>query len=200
MRKSVHTPDYQAFCELMTQARRKAGLHPVPRPREFDPNAGSGPDPGDTTHLNSVYEESGTVFVGGRLLGHLLAMREGTVRSHARIPFGSHNARPHLDGVLMNHTQSDRIAFLDRRGRVRKSFPLPSYDPKDLLYASLPEDQARQAFGRGLTVLTDGRIVGGSSPSTVSLYRFEPPELVTSVTLTMDVRNAIHGLEVWPFD
>jgi transcriptional regulator with XRE-family HTH domain len=26
MRKSIHSPDYQAFCELMTRARKKAGL------------------------------------------------------------------------------------------------------------------------------------------------------------------------------
>ena len=26
MRKSVHTPEYLAFCELMTRTRRKAGL------------------------------------------------------------------------------------------------------------------------------------------------------------------------------
>jgi len=33
----------------------------------------------------------------------------------------------------------------------------------------------------------------------VTLYRFDRPEPVSSINLTMDVRNAIHGLELWPF-
>jgi hypothetical protein len=40
---------------------------------------------------------------------------------------------------------------------------------------------------------------GGSSPATVTLYRFDPPEVLTSVNISMDVRNAVHGLEIWPF-
>ena len=43
-------------------------------------------------------------------------------------------------------------------------------------------------------------MAGGSSPSTVTLYDLAQNERVLSVNLTMDVRNAIHGLEVWPFD
>jgi hypothetical protein len=185
---------------LVDQVRRKAGLHPLPRARWFDPNAAGGPEPGDTSHLNNAVVEGDTLYVGGRILGHLVELRSDASASYARIPFGSHNARPYAGGVLMNHTDTDRIAFLDRRGVVRKSFPLPAYDPGELEFSDLPMDQARQAFGRGLAVLPDGRIAGGSSPATVTLYRFDPPELLASVNLTMDVRNAVHGLEVWPFD
>ncbi|MFQ3227411.1 MAG: hypothetical protein ACI8RW_000796, partial [Porticoccaceae bacterium] len=39
----------------------------------------------------------------------------------------------------------------------------------------------------------------GSSPSTISLYNVESKERIAAVNLTMDIRNAIHGLEVWPF-
>ena len=120
------------------------------------------------------------------------------MESFARIPYGSHNARPFRDGVLMNHTDTDRICFVDRRGNPVRSFPLVHYDADDFLYASLGPDKARQAFGRGLAVLDD-LIIGGSSPATVTLYRFDRPEPVSSINLTMDVRNAIHGLELWPF-
>jgi hypothetical protein len=41
--------------------------------------------------------------------------------------------------------------------------------------------------------------VGGSSHATVSLYAFDAEEPVATVTLTRDVRNAVHGLELWPF-
>jgi hypothetical protein len=42
-------------------------------------------------------------------------------------------------------------------------------------------------------------VAGGSSPSTVTVYDLADNRRLLSVNLTMDVRNAIHGLEVWPF-
>ena len=99
----------------------------------------------------------------------------------------------------MNHTATDRIVHVSRRNEVLRSFPLPTYDPAELIDHGLPADHARQAFGRGLAVLSDDLFVGGSSPATVTLYRFDPPEAVATVNLTKDVRNAVHGLEAWPF-
>jgi hypothetical protein len=48
-------------------------------------------------------------------------------------------------------------------------------------------------------VLSDTVVAGGSSPSTVSVYDLKANERLLSVNLTLDVRNAIHGLEVWPY-
>jgi hypothetical protein len=59
---------------------------------------------------------------------------------------------------------------------------------------------ARQGFARGLCVLSDSVVAGGSSPSTVTLYDLAANKRLLSVNLTLDVRNAIHGLEVWPYD
>ncbi len=59
---------------------------------------------------------------------------------------------------------------------------------------------ARQGFARGLCVLNDTLVAGGSSPSTVTVYDLRANELLLSVNLTRDIRNAIHGLAVWPFD
>ena len=42
-------------------------------------------------------------------------------------------------------------------------------------------------------------IAGGSSPSTVTLYDIQTSQLVASVNITMDIRNAVHGLAVWPY-
>jgi len=50
-----------------------------------------------------------------------------------------------------------------------------------------------------LKVIDDQTIACGSSPSTVTLHRFESGTTSRMATLTHDVRNAIHGLEVWPF-
>lgn len=180
--------------------RRRLDLRPRPTLTAFDPRSSNGPSPGDTTHVNSVTWRDGSLFVSGTGLGTLWAIRDGRLQRHARIPYGSHNARPFRGGTLMNHTRSDRIILADRRGRVRASYPLPTVDRERLEHADLPSDLARPAFGRGLAVIDEDLIVGGSSPATVSLYRLDPPELLTSVNLTMDVRNAVHGLEIWPFD
>ena len=172
---------------------------PLPRLTLFDPTESGGPAPADTTHVNNVARRGGATLVCGTRLARVLAVRGGNLFTYARVPFGSHNARPFRDGILMNHTRSDRICYLDRRGKILRSWPIVRYAREDLENAALPEDQARQAFGRGLAVLDDDRFVGGSSPATVSLYRFDEPDPLVSVNLTRDVRNAIHGLEVWPF-
>jgi hypothetical protein len=119
---------------------------------------------------------------------------------YARTPFGTHNTQPFRDGVLFNHTKTDRIAYATREGRVLRSARLPTYPAQALEHADLPSDLARPTFGRGLTVLDDGRIVGGSSPATVTVYDIDAERTVRSVNITMDVRNAVHGLEVWPYD
>ena len=57
---------------------------------------------------------------------------------------------------------------------------------------------ARQGFGRGLCVINDRLIAAGSSPSTISIIDLQEEKRLTAVNLTMDIRNAIHGLECWP--
>lgn len=179
--------------------RRKLPVHPRPSFRVFDPQTNDGPLPGDTCHINNVHVESGSVYVAGTGLANMWRIQDERLERFARTPYGSHNARPYRDGILLNHTRTDRIAFLDRRARVERSFPLPRYGPDELLNAALPSDQARAAFGRGLAVVDEDLFVGGSSPATVTLYRFDPPEAIASINVSMDVRNAVHGLELWPF-
>ena len=55
-------------------------------------------------------------------------------------------------------------------------------------------------FARGLCPLSDSVVAGGSSPSTVTIYDLKANQILMSVNLTRDIRNAIHGLEVWPYD
>jgi hypothetical protein len=59
---------------------------------------------------------------------------------------------------------------------------------------------ARQGFARGLCASGKRFVAGGSSPSTISLYDFESRQRIGSVNLSMDIRDAIHGLAPWPFD
>jgi hypothetical protein len=177
----------------------KLRMRVAPRCAPFDPNSDQGPAPGDTIHLNNVFVADGTVYFAGTGLGFLLALAKGRVTPYARLPFGTHNARPFREGVLFNHTASHRIVYADRNGRVHESFPIKQYPEDELLMSHLPKDHAVQAFGRGLCTTDEGLLIGGSSPATISAYCLGEREAVKTVNMTMDVRNAIHGLEIWPF-
>ena len=63
----------------------------------------------------------------------------------------------------------------------------------------IPQDHAVQAFGRGLCIQNENMFIGGSSPATISLYDFKKPHPIKTFNLSTDIRNAIHGLEIWPY-
>jgi hypothetical protein len=87
-----------------------------------------------------------------------------------------------------------------RDGR-KQAFKIVTYDDADIDFAGIDDSKvARQGFGRGLCLVGERFVAGGSSPSTISLYDLEANQKVESVNLTMDIRNAIHGLEPWPYD
>lgn len=172
--------------------------------RRFDPEGEGGPPGreqggGIFVHLNNVWANEGSVLLSGTGLRHVLEVRDGHVGLFARVPKGTHNAQPFRGGVIVNHTHGNRIAYLRRNGRLRRSFPIKAYEEADLTHSSLPADHARQAFGRGLCTWKGRLVIGGSSPATISAFDFDTGERLACINITMDVRNAIHGLEVWPF-
>jgi hypothetical protein len=182
------------------RARRRLHLRPRPTFRVFDPNEPGGPGPGDTSHINNVFVDDEGIYTSGVGLGTLWRLGNGDrLERYASIPYGTHNATPFQGGVLLNHTATDRVAFVSRRGKVVRSYPVPALDQSDLTYTDLTSDKARQAFGRGLAIVDAQTFVAGSSPATVTVYRVDPPSVVKHVTISHDVRNAVHGLEVWPF-
>lgn len=192
--------DFQKFVEKGFRAvfQKSGTSFPVPQFKPFDPNKDNGPHGGDTLHINNVHVENGEIFFSGVGLGRILRVSDAGIGVFARVPYGTHNARPYRGGVLFNHTRSDQVVLADRNGTVRERYDIKQYEPGQLLMGDTPKDHARQAFGRGLCV-QDGLIIAGSSPATISAYTPGLAHPVRSVNLTMDVRNAIHGLEIWPF-
>jgi hypothetical protein len=92
------------------------------------------------------------------------------------------------------------VRYATPTGKGDWAFGVPRYSDADLLNTEMDDSRlARQGFGRGLCTISDTLIAAGSSPSTIALYDLEQKELVKSVNISMDVRNAIHGLEVWPY-
>lgn len=167
----------------------------------YDPESSAGPARADTVHLNSVSVVDGAVHLCGIGLGHLLMIRQGQLSAYGAVPAWTHNARPFRGGVLANSTHQNAVGLFDRTGKPQVLLPVPRYDPQALTHADLPEDYARQAFARGLCLAEGGDIViAGSSPATIAVHRLQPPGMVKMVTLSLDLREAVHGLEIWPFD
>ena len=141
------------------------------------------------------------VYFSGLHSRALLRLRPNmSISEVCSLPEGIHNTIPHRDGIIFNDTKSDVVRYLGQSGES-VAFPVPSYREEDLEFNGVDSSKiARQSFGRGLCLVSDTLIAAGSSPSTISLYDFKKNERTAMVNLTMDIRNAIHGLEVWPFD
>ena len=178
---------------------RRLQLLPKYSVQSFDPTDAGGRLPSDRLHVNSVWVHEGSLLLSGTELSHVLELRDGRIAPFARVPRGTHNAQPFRGGIIANHTQGNQIAYINLRGRIDRSFPIIAYDVADLTHSSLPRDHARPSFARGLCIWRERLVIGGSSPATISAFDFDTGERLACVNITMDVRNAIHGLEVWPF-
>jgi len=100
--------------------------------------------------------------------------------------------------VLFNDTEANVVRFVSRAGE--RVLPVPRFSAETLTHVDTEDERlARQAFARGLCIVADGVVACGSSPSTITLHHLEGGAKPRMATLTHDVRNAIHGLVVWPF-
>ena len=177
-------------------ARDERGLRATP----FKPESLQGPSPSNVYHLNMVFCNEQALFISGLHTRGVHAYTGRYLRSYAQLPAGTHNAMPYRDGVLFNDSKKNVLRYVPMEG-PQKIFNIPYYNPGMLTNTDFDDSRvARQAFGRGLCVLDESRVVGGSSPSTVTIYNIDETTTELTINLTMDVRNAIHGLEVWPYD
>jgi len=165
----------------------------------FLPGAVDGPSPANELHINNVHCTRSGLFLSGMRTGGLLRYTGKRIAKVVSLPTGVHNAQPYRDGVLFNDTAEDVVRLVS--AGTKRTFHVPRYDPALLTHTDLDDSRiARQAFGRGLCDLGNGVVAAGSSPSTITLHDFESMKTTLSINLTMDIRNAIHGLEVWPFE
>jgi hypothetical protein len=140
----------------------------------------------------------GVTFSGLNTQALLALSGDMSVSELCSLPTGCHNAMPHGDGVLLNDTASDVVRYVSRSG-PSVAVSVPTFPEEELQYRGVDDSRiARQGFGRGLCVINEQLIAAGSSPSTISIIDLQAGASVTAVNLTMDIRNAIHGLECWP--
>lgn len=165
----------------------------------FSPLGDKGPGPRNTLHINNVFSTRHGLFFSGLKTGGLYRFNGRQSVQVVTLPPGTHNARPYRDGVLFNDTQGDIVRFVPVDGQERV-FRVPRYEDAVLTHTDFDDSRiARQAFGRGLCVVSDGLVAAGSSPSTITLHDFDAMQTTQSINLSMDIRSSIHGLEVWPY-
>jgi len=166
----------------------------------FDPNGEDGPLELNKLHINSVTANDDGMYIGGLHTNGMLHFNGKRINMSATLPAGTHNAQPFEDGVLFNDTSSDCVRYAGRNGESL-AFKTEAFDESDIDFADVEDaDTRRQGFARGLCTVGDRFVAAGSSPSTISLYDFESEQKVGSVNLSLDIRNAIQGLTIWPFD
>jgi len=166
----------------------------------YDPMGDEGPLLLNKLHLNNVHANENGMYISGMKSGGMLHFNGEAVNMSITLPEGTHNARPYRDGVLFNDSKADAVRYASRTGEEDRALKVPTYDRADIENKGIEDARiARQGFGRGLCQINDRVVAAGSSPSTVSLHDLQDSKTLLSVNLSMDIRNAIHGLEVWPF-
>lgn len=167
---------------------------------EYNPNEDGGPELMDSHHINNVSINEDEVLFSGTQIDALMGINKSSnLMLKLKIPYGTHNAQIYNNHLVYNDTQKDVIRYIDLSNDDSISLEMSKYDQEKLLYKNISKDHARQGFGRGLCFFDD-YIIGGSSPSTISIYSITEKKLVKKINITMDVRNAIHGLEVYPYN
>jgi hypothetical protein len=163
----------------------------------FDPNDDNALPVGlarNDLHINNVSVNEHGILISGTRIDALLALKAGSLRKYAPLPIGTHNATTYGNGLIYNDTRSDRVVIASKENVIERSFPVPEFPGFPRNSAG---DYARQGFGRGLCLFADNYIIAGSSPSTISVYDTGSGNRVQMINLSKDIRNCIHGLELW---
>jgi hypothetical protein len=175
--------DQQQFTWAMHVNSQRARF----KPSGFDPQSDNGPLMLNKLHLNNVYCNADGMYIVGLRSNGMLHFNGEAVNMAVQLPAGSRDARPFRDGVIFNDSDSAVLRYTGRgEGAEDRAMALP--------------DDVPTRFARGLCVLSDTLVAGGSAPSTLAVYDLANKEMLGSVHISSDKRNAIHSIAQWPFD
>ena len=168
----------------------------------FKPMSNDGPLAMNKLHINNIHCDQHGMYLSGLRTGGLLHFNGKQINMAVQLPQGSLNARPFRDGVVFNDCGANVLRYTGRgEGEEDRAMPLPAVDIAQLAHADAIDDGiTRPGFGRGLCVLSDRIVAGGSSPATITLYDLAANETLGSVTLSDDARSTVHSIVQWPFD
>jgi hypothetical protein len=159
------------------------------KPATYDPLSDGGPLMLNKLHLNNVFCSEHGMYITGLRSNGMLHFNGSDVNMAVQLPAGTRDARPFRDGVIFNDSDSAVLRYTGRgEGEEDRAMAL-TYD-----------DSESPRFARGLCVLSDSVVAGGSAPSTIAMYDLAKNEELGSVQISDDRNNAIHSIAEWPFD
>ena len=169
--------------------------------RSFNPNKKRGPVRADTNHINNVFIYNNNIYFSGVRLENLIKINNDQESTTVldTVGVGTHNVSICNDLLIYNDTRNDIISVRNIEDGQQVNIDIKKYNREELLNTDIPNDHARQGFGRGLC-FNDEFLITGSSPSTISVYSINGKEIIKTINLSLDIRNAIHGLEIYPYE
>jgi len=169
-----------------------------PKARVFDPNSNIGPERNDLFHLNSVWHLDKTTYFSGGRFNYILSCKDARIFNEVKINFGTHNTMPFENGFLYNDTGIGRILYRDVSGVEKLALDIQRYPDSKLINSDLPDQIAKPYFYRGLCKFDGNYIIGGYSPASIVVFDING-NFIKNIMISYDIRQAIHGLEIWPY-
>lgn len=190
--------DKRQFTWAMNIARRGSKFAAA----SFDPRGDEGPLPLDKLHINAIHCNQHGMYLSGLRTGGMLHFNGTEVRMAVELPANSRDAQPFRDGVIFNDTDAGALRYTGRGdGSEDRAMSIAEVPEDSLSNAeAFDEGVVKNGFARGLCVVSDSVVAGGSSPATVSLYDLVSNQTIGSVQLARDARESLHSIATWPFE
>jgi len=169
------------------------------RPVTFDPMNPDGPMFINKLELKSVRAEKGGMYITGMNTGGLLHFNGDEINMSVQLPRGAQDAHLFRNGVLFNDSKAGVLRYTgDDEGAEDRAMAVPFFTESD----HLPNDSnttrmLKRGYARGLCIISDKVVAGGSTPAGVSLYDLKENNRLLTVTFTRNVQMAINCIEVF---
>jgi len=163
----------------------------------FNPNIPNQVERFDSTHINSVFTDDDWVYFSGTSLNHLYRIeKSGLAKQFYSIPSKTHNGRFSNGSVYFNNTPTNIVKRVNPLTNDVLEYHIPDIvEVED----KINSDQiAKRSFNRGMLFHDDFLIVG-SSPSNITVFDIRSGEFIKQIQLSNDIKNAIHGIALYPF-
>jgi len=172
------------------------------RPLVFDPGDPDGPLFINKLHLNTVRCSPGGMHFSGLNTDGLLHFNGEDINMSVELPSGALNARFFRNGVLFNDSHAGVLRYTgDDEGAEDRAMAVPFFTESDHAdHDSSVVRMLKRGYARGLCVLSDSVVAGGSTPASVSLYDLKRNIKLMTVNFARDVRVAVNCIRVWPWE
>lgn len=163
----------------------------------FNPNIPNQLERLDSTHINSVFTNKNLVYFSGTSLNHLCRIEKtGLAKQFYSIPWKTHNGRFSNGSVYFNNTPTNIVKRVNPLTNEVLEYHIPDIvDVKDKINS---DRIAKRSFNRGMLFHEEYLIVG-SSPSNITVFNIHSGKFITQIQLSNDIKNAIHGIALYPF-